>query len=422
MNRIPYGSTFLELPPLPNTDVEYYLPKTASAGNKEKQLSRVNNALKQGEILLKDRLETESRNINEITVGIAVNDPTRPIPNEMLLPPLLDLLQSLGILARNITIFIATGTHKDLTKQELINLLGKDIYQNIRTVVHVCDSAMDLTFLGKSSIGTPIYVNSEFYHCDLKIVTGHIEPHHFMGYSGGVKSAAIGLGGMATIEANHKLISDPQAIMGLFDENPMRQDIEEIGEIIGIDLALNVVLNDEKQIIEAFSGDPLKVMAKGIELSREICSVDLKNKFDIVFASPGGYPKDINLYQSQKAITHACNFLNPGGVVVLCAECREGFGSTKFEEFFIGKNGPEEIILAFESNIFTVGPHKAYQLALQQKNYKIFLLSSLNPPDVRKAFIEPVESITDALDHARSLLPENPQIAILPFATHLIAN
>jgi len=421
MDKIPYGSDFLNAAPLLDNNVDVYLPKKAPAGSKTEQLSRIIEALDESKNQLLERFRASSKSAAEMTVGITVNDPTRPIPNDLILPPLLNSLLSLGLEKKQITLFIATGTHKDLKTEELKELLGENNLSDYRTHVHDCRNSENLSYLGLSQIGTPIYVNTQFFRCDLKIVTGHIEPHHFMGYSGGVKSAAIGLASVETIEQNHRLIKDPKAVMGLYEENPMRQDIEEIGEGIGIDFALNVVLNDEKQVINAFFGEPKNVMKNGIKVSREICNVNLRDKYDIVFASPGGYPKDINLYQSQKAITHACNFLKPGGVVVLCAECREGFGSEKFESFYAGKTSPAEIISQFESNTFEVGPHKAYQMALQQRNFKIMILSSLLADEAKKAFLEPVKSVIEALEMARKHVQGDPAIAFLPFATHIIA-
>jgi len=139
-------------------------------------------------------------------------------------------------------------------------------------------------------------------------VVGDIELHHFAGFSGGVKSAAIGLCGRQTINANHHLLLDQYSTIGEYDNNPLRQDIEEIGEMIGVNYALNAVLTENKEIIEVFFGDPIAVMRAGIELVKELTLVPVDDLYDLVIASAGGFPKDINLYQSQKAMTHAARF------------------------------------------------------------------------------------------------------------------
>ena len=200
----------------------------------------------------------------------------------------------------------------------------------------------------------------------------------------------------------------------------MRKDVEEIGRIIGVDIAFNVVLNTQKQIVSAFFGDPYQVMIKGIALSNEICQVDSDGGYDMVIASPGGYPKDINLYQSQKAITHACTFLKKDGIVLLVAACYEGAGSKSFENYFQGKNTWLEIINSFKQIEFSIGPHKAFLLALQLKDHPIMLISEIEPEKVRGMLLKPVKDISEAILLAKDLIPENPRIAILPYATHTL--
>jgi len=241
-----------------------------------------------------------------------------------------------------------------------------------------------------------------------------------MGYSGGVKSAVIGLGGRETISVNHKMLTLPACKMGNFYNNPMRIDIEEIGKEIGVDIALNVILDDRKYISAAFFGVPYDVMEKGIKISAHMCEVDTKVNYDLVVCSAGGYPKDINLYQAQKAITHACTFVKDEGVVILFAECSQGIGSTGFGQFFEGKTSPDHVIRAFEEGPFVIGPHKAYQLSIQTKKHKIILISDLKNDSVRKMFLEPASNLNDALKIAENWLPAHPRIALLPFATHVM--
>lgn len=353
-------------------------------------------------------------------VAIAVNDQTRPIPNKKILPPLLKKIETYGIPSENISLFIATGTHKGLNKKEIRSILRHEIAEKYRVKVHDCDNMRNLTFLGYSVLGTPIFINKDYYLHEIKMVVGHIEPHHFMGFSGGVKSAVIGLGGRKTIETNHSHILDPKAKMGVFCDNPMRNDIEEIGRIIGIDIAFNVILNSKKQITNAFYGDPYEVMKNGIEMSDKICHVNSYGDYDLVIASPGGYPKDINFYQSQKAITHACSFLKKKGVVILVAECRRGAGSRSFEKFLAEKHTWREVINKFENQEFRVGPHKAYLLALQLKDHPIILISNIKPKLVRDMHITPARDLSEAISLSKDFLPKIPRIAILPYATHTL--
>lgn len=179
-------------------------------------------------------------------IAIAINDKTRPVPNSLLLPPLLDKLSVLGFRASQITFFIASGTHTPMLKEEFSLILPEDIIRDYQVVAHDCDNAAMLD-LGQTSRGTPILVNAAYARADVKMVVGNIEPHHFMGYSGGVKSAAIGLTSRETINRNHAMLTDIQAVSGSFNQNPMRQDVEEIGQRIKVNYALNTVMDRSKQ-------------------------------------------------------------------------------------------------------------------------------------------------------------------------------
>jgi nickel-dependent lactate racemase len=217
------------------------------------------------------------------------------------------------------------------------------------------------------------------------------------------------------------MLSHPNAVMGLFSSNPMRQDVEEIGKLIGIDFVLNVVINDEKEVIAAYSGNPVEVMLMGIDFIRKKVQLDLHNTagtFDLVIASPGGYPKDINFYQAQKAITHACLFSKQGGVIILAAQCRYGMGSRKFEQFLATKGSFPEVIASFSSMPFEIGPHKAFQLAKQAVNHRIILVSDIPVDQIKKMHLLSAKTLKQAVEFAKDFLPANPKIAVLPYATH----
>jgi nickel-dependent lactate racemase len=411
--KIPYGNDFLSYDFNDTYSFDLILPNENNVTRKQ-EVGIIKNAFNN---CVGEDIEKLFNDPN-CKVAIAVNDPTRPIPNNLLLPPLLKKIENYDIPSENISLFIATGTHKSLSKNEIIELLSPEITKKYRVNVHDCDDLNNLTFLGHSMSGTPIYINKDYYLHDIKLVVGHIEPHHFMGFSGGVKSAVIGLGGRKTIEANHSKILDPKAKMGSFTTNPMRKEVEEIGKTIGVDIAFNVILNSQKQITNAFYGNPYQVMRKGIESSAGACQVDSDGEYDIVIASPGGYPKDINLYQSQKAITHACTFLKKNGVVILAAACSEGPGSKLFENFFQGKHTWLEVINSFKKQKFRVGPHKSYQLALQLKDHPIILISEMKAKIVRKMLLKPARDISEAISQSKDFLQNTPNIAVLPYATH----
>ncbi len=355
---------------------------------------------------------------NAKTIAISINDKTRPVPHDILLPPLLDYLHKNGILQQNITFFISTGTHSPMSPEEFHKVLPEKIINQYQIISHDCDSVDDLEYIGTSKLGTPIYINNGYYSADIKIVVGNIEPHHFMGFSGGVKSASIGLTSRQTINANHIHLIDENSKTGNVCNNLCRIDVDEIGAIIGVDYALNVILNSEKQIVHILWGDPSDVMSRGVKLSSAICSIEVPNLFDCVIASAGGYPKDINLYQSQKALTNAASVTKDGGDVYLIASCREGLGNIAFEKFLHDSPSPHEVMIRFGHDGFSVGPHKAFQIAKIASRVNIHLLSTLEPELAQKCMFTPVTQ--PDISKLLSYFDRTKTLAVMPHAVTTI--
>lgn len=353
-------------------------------------------------------------------VVITVNDKTRPVPNSMLLPPLLIKLRDKGVRQQDICILIASGTHTPMDSGEFGQILGPDIISRYQIIPHDCDDESNLQFLGSTTTGTPVYVNKRFLNADMRIVVGDIELHHFAGYSGGVKSASIGLCGRKTINVNHSLLLDPRSTVGRYDDNPLRNDIEEIGRMIRVDLSLNAVLDEQKRILGVFFGKPVDVMREGIKLVNIVSQVPIHNKYDLVIASAGGYPKDINLYQSQKAMTHASLFCKEGGTILLAAECREGAGSAGYTDFMKDVNTVEAIKMKFIKQGFSVGPHKAFQVARIIEKFKVYLHSVMPDELVCSLLLSPFHIEGDNISSFIGKLTSNSRIAVIPYATACI--
>ncbi|MBW6466062.1 MAG: nickel-dependent lactate racemase [Brevefilum sp.] len=352
------------------------------------------------------------------TVGIAINDKTRPVPKPNPLQHLLEYLEELGFEAEQITLFVGSGTHAAMPTSELPRILDQSILDRYRVVVHDCDQS-PMIDLGKTSDQTPIQVNADYYRCDLKFSVGNIEPHHFMGFSGGVKTAAIGLASRATIAANHARLAHPQARTGVYHLNPLRQEVEEIGRKAGVHFCLGTILDEDKHILKVYFGDPIAVMNAAIPVVRRLFGISVPAPYDLVIASPGGAPKDINLYQSQKALTHAARITRDDGWVILTAACPEGSGSQAYETYVTQAKSHQAIIQHFEDGFFKVGPHKALQIAREAVRVNIVLASDLPPQTVKSWKLTPTkpELIDELVKWITSKLPYNPRIAILPAAT-----
>jgi lactate racemase len=355
------------------------------------------------------------------TIGIAINDKTRPVPKPNPVQHLLDHLKNLGVEPNQITLFVASGTHAPMLADELPQILDQTIIDRYPMIVHDSDHS-PVVDLGKSTWGIPIQINADFFNCDLKISVGNIEPHHFMGYSGGVKTAAIGLASRATISANHAKLTHPQARTGVYHLNPLRQEVEEIGRKAGIHFSLGTILDEDKHILEVYFGEPTAVMNQAIPVVRRLFGITVPAPYDLVIASPGGAPKDLNLYQSQKALTHAARITRDGGWVVLLAACSEGSGSQAYQAYVTRAQSHQAILEHFQSGYFQVGPHKAMQIAKVAVRVNVVLVSDQPPLSVKEWKLTPSKPalINELITYIAAHLPQNAQVAILPAATRTI--
>ncbi|MGD0260317.1 MAG: nickel-dependent lactate racemase [Verrucomicrobiota bacterium] len=353
------------------------------------------------------------------SAAIAVNDKTRPVPHAVLLPPLLQELANLGLPPGAITFVIATGLHAPMKEAEFAEVLPADIVGRYRVVSHDA-AARDLVAFGLTRRGTPVHTNRIFAQADLRLVVGNLEPHQFMGFSGGVKTAAIGLAGTDTINANHALMLDPRSDLARYDDNPARQEVEEIGRLIGVHFALNDVLNENKQIVRVLAGEPQAVVRAGIPSVLELYRVRVAAPFEVMVVSPGGHPKDINLYQAQKALGHAARVSRKGGTIILVAACPEGTGSRSYEDWVAGMASHEAVIERFKREGFRIGPHKAFQIARDASPRRVLLMSQMPSEFVRKLLLTPYASLESALALALKGLPPSARIGIMPWANATI--
>ena len=407
--RLPYGDTTLTAHLPEDYTVTRIAPRDLSPV--PNPLQAVNRALDApvGGWKLADFRDARS-------AAIAINDKTRPVPHAQLLPPLLARLETLGLGPDAVTLIIATGAHAPMPPEEFARVVPPEILARYPVVSHDCDAEADLVRLGKTSRGTPAWINRAFAAADLRIVVGNIEPHQFEGFSGGVKSAVIGLGGRATINANHAMLTRPQAALARYADNPARQDLEELGRLAAVHLALNAILTPHKEIVGVIAGDPAAVMESGIPLVREIYEVPVAQPCDLVIVAPGGAPKDINLYQAQKALAHASRVTRTGGAIVLVAACPEGVGSRSYERWMLAGDVQSyaDVFAKFEREGFRVGPHKAVLIARDASRLQgVWLVSELAPDLVRRLLLTPA-TLDAALAAALEALSDDAHVGVMP--------
>lgn len=412
--EVPYGRG-IQTCQIPD-DVECFyggLSQVEPGGEPEKQIAAALNHMI-GHI---DLQKLRSAN----SVAIAVSDTTRPVPSRIIVETLLAWLEKYGITQERVTVLVGGGLHKPANSENLESILGQVLLNRMgKIVAHDADCEEDLAFLGTSSQGTPVYTNRYFAEADFKIVTGMVDAHQFMGFTAGVKGAVIGLGGRATITGNHSRLFQPGAELGHIDENPARMDLEDIGRIIGVDMIVNVVLNDKKKVVKAVAGHPVIAHRNAVEFAKKVFGVEVP-RADIVIASPGGFPKDLNIYQAQKALTPAMQIVKPGGTIILVAQCIGGSGEEAFVREMSQYKNPRDVVDSFKQKEFVIGPHKAYLWSRTLASSRTFFVTDQVSADLAKMLMVDVRgTLQEAMDEVLLKNPESARITVLPYANSVI--
>ena len=345
-------------------------------------------------------------------VVIVTSDITRPLPSYKIIPFVMEELLSGGAREEDVTIVLALGCHRKHTEEEKEQLVGSQIYKSKITII---DSDMNQCVrLGMCRNGTPVDIFKPVVEADLRVCLGNVEFHYFAGYSGGNKALMPGVSSHDAIQANHSNMVHPEAYAGNIETNPVRQDIEQITEFIQIEFILNVVLDDNKKIVGSFAGHHVEAHREACRMLDEIYKVPLNEKADIVIASPGGFPKDINLYQSQKGLDNAKHAVRKNGIIIWPASAKEGFGEKTCEEWMRNMK-PKEMIREIQDN-FKLGGHKAAAIAMILEEVDIFMVSDLPEELVRQINFEPFGSLQEALDEALRRLGAESKVLVLPAA------
>lgn len=349
---------------------------------------------------------------------IVVNDMTRPTPYRDMLPPLLAEIEAAGIAAENIALVVALGIHRPHTAEENRAIFGEEICNKYVITNHDCDN--DLISLGYLQNGMELIINRAVAEADLLITTGLVGLHYFAGFSGGRKSILPGVAARPLIEANHRMMSDPRACLGNYHDNPVNDVMLQAGRMAGVDFILNVVTAGKDCVVHAVAGDLEQAWMDGVRFCEELDVFPINQRADIVIAGCGGFPKDINMYQSQKALDAAELAAKPGGIILLIAECSEGLGEETFAEWIENASCPEDIDKRFHEH-FELGGHKAYAICRTLKHCRVMLYSQLSDEEVRDMFLEPVKNLQETIDRLLQdcgpgakvwLMPEASKIAV----------
>ena len=262
---------------------------------------------------------------------VVISDVTRPVPNKIILPPILETLERAGIDRDKIVILIATGMHRPNLGEELEQMVGSAIMTNYRIENHYCRKSEDLRIIADID-GAAIEINRHYLDADLKILTGLIEPHMYAGFSGGRKSILPGISSFKTMQYMHsfKMIDHPNVTNCKLDGNPFHTAGEKVARLAGVDFILNVVIDKQRELVGVFAGHHTEAHQAGCHMVSRMSVQQIPCQVDLVLTSAGGHPLDATFYQVSKGLIAASNILRPGGSIIMTCECREGLGSAEY--------------------------------------------------------------------------------------------
>lgn len=353
------------------------------------------------------------------TVGVAVSDATRYSATELILPHLLFETDAAGIPRNDVTLFVARGTHRAMTAAELAAAIGPAIDSGIR--VEQSDPDGDTRLLGTTSRGTPVKVCRSLLSRDRIVLTGTISFHYFAGFGGGRKALVPGCAARETAMATHFRIfrtdgpgKHPMARAGVLARNPVHEDIVEAVSLAPPAFMLNTLLTPDKRLFDTVAGHWIKAHEEGCARYARIFRVPVARRSPLVIASAGGYPKDINFIQAHKALDQAFPAVQEGGVLILLAECRDGFGSPQFFPWFRFQD-PDEMERELRANYQIYG-QTAHATLVKAKARRVILVSSLPPPEVERMAMTPAGSLDEAMRTAERHLGELPVPLVIPDA------
>lgn len=344
-------------------------------------------------------------------IAIVTSDITRPVPSYKMMPHVLDELYSAGVKKTDITLVFALGSHRAHTAQERKKLAGERAFDEIACVDSNPD---DCVHMGSTKHGTPVDITRVVAEANRRILLGNVEYHYFAGYSGGAKALMPGVSTRKAIQVNHSMMVQDSACAGKLDGNPIREDIEEAAAICSADFILNVVLDEHKRIIKAESGEMTLAHRQLCRFLDGLYMVEIEQRADIVICSQGGAPKDLNLYQTQKALDNAKHAVKEGGIVILVGSCAEGLGEETFEEWMMAAARPSDLTKRIKEE-FKLGGHKAAAIAMVLEKSDIYLVSDLEHGFVEKIFMRPFDDVQAALDAALAAQGKEAKVIVMPY-------
>lgn len=355
---------------------------------------------------------------------IVICDITRPVPNKLILPPVLATLESAGIPRSEITILNATGLHRPNEGAEMVEMVGEEIVRNYRIENHHGKVREEHTYLGTTPNGVPAWIDSRYINADLKITTGLIEPHLMAGYSGGRKVICPGIAGLDTVKVWHgpKFLEHPLADCGVLEGNPVHEENTRIAKMAGCDFIVNVCIDGKRRVTWLGAGDMIHAWQAGVKFCSEVVRVGVPAPLDIVVTSCAGYPLDTTWYQAVKGLTGAMPIVKKGGTIILVASLTEGIGSPEFQQLMADnpdlKQFKKRIL---ETDYFVMDQWQLEELATVLEHCKVKVISNgLSPETLRKCYVESAPSVEEAVSASLSEYGPSAKLAVIPKGPYVL--
>ncbi|MHB8376711.1 MAG: nickel-dependent lactate racemase family protein [Dehalococcoidia bacterium] len=355
------------------------------------------------------------------TACIVVSDVTRPVPNAVILPPLLETLRASGVRRADITILIGTGLHRPSRDDERERILGRDVLSRYRVVDHDARDTSTHRHLLTTARGVEVALNAAYMDAELRIVTGFVEPHLFAGYSGGGKAVLPAVAGAAAIMANHdaRMIGHPNATWCVTEGNPIFEEMRDVALASGVSFCVNVTLDERQRITGVFAGELVAAHDAAIAQASRQALRPIPHLYDVVVATNMGYPADLVLYQSVKGISVAAQACAPGGAILLVAECREGLGAGEYGGLLRAGKSPRALLERIEHGATVVDQWQVQVQAMVQARCDVWLHSALPRETVEAAHLRYAPDVDRTLariiDEKRAALGREPAVCVLPF-------
>lgn len=357
---------------------------------------------------------------------IVISDITRPVPNRIILTPVLKTLEKSGIPRDKITILVATGLHRPNEGEELVTLLGPDIPKKYRIVNHKGRDLASHEYLGETPLfKAPIHVDREFISADLRIATGLIEPHFMAGYSGGRKAIFPGICAFESIKVLHgpEPMAHENAVECVIEGNPVHSEALHVAKKARVDFIVNVTLNERRQITGVFAGDLEEAHDEGVRFMSAQCRSEMDAPVDAVITSAAGFPLDLTFYQTVKGMTAAAGILREGGVVIIASRCAEGIGSPEFTRLILETESCEGFLADIRKpGVYTLDQWQLQKLCSVLEKHEVWLYSEgIDRETQKKLFVTPLESIEEGIARVKARFGENARIAVIPEGPYVYA-